>query len=206
MKEKATTDSQCLLSSLRSKMEEKYLSLGACPGEENALVGEFFHRIEDAAYHFMLLATRDEQKAHIIGNLIIPRLDEIAAQYWLEEGHGSGLDDTEAAGLIGTALIELLKSIPDQKTAATEGVVGRRYEETEFRASAFNRLTGQYDEMFKTRFSALLAKGRCREKAEERNKFITDKFDYDTSRIILEKRNVTTSEFYGPWEPVSEEV
>ena len=59
--------------------------------------------------------------------------------------------------------------------------------------------SGKEDLLFATPFSALLARNRAKEHAENQNAHVEDGVLYDTDAIITRKRDVFTLTALGPW-------
>lgn len=59
--------------------------------------------------------------------------------------------------------------------------------------------SGKEDLLFATQFSALLARNRAKEHAENQNAHVEDGVLYDTDAIITRKRDVFTLTVLGPW-------
>lgn len=196
MEKEATNFEHYYSTELRRRMEAAYRKMGSAEEDVSKLVDEFNHRVEDTVYYLLEKAVRDEQQAHFIGDLIIPRLEAVASLWWLENGTGAIMSDTQIANRIGDVLVELLNE-------RTNTVVDEVTMDTEYRTSIYNRKNRQYEPLFTTRISALLSEGRALEKAKMRNEQTPDKYAYDTthpSRIRTEARKVITTERFGPWE------
>lgn len=59
--------------------------------------------------------------------------------------------------------------------------------------------SGKEDLLFTTPFSALLARNRAKEHAENQNAHVEDGVVYDTESIITRKQDVFTLTAFGPW-------
>jgi len=64
-----------------------------------------------------------------------------------------------------------------------------------------NLKTGEYERLFLTEFSALLAWGRTLEKAKEKNRFSGQEV-YDVEDIKIRKRSCQTTTVLSDWEDV----
>ena len=69
---------------------------------------------------------------------------------------------------------------------------------TEYGGYVKNNTTGDYDMLFIGECSACLAYGRAKEKAENRNNYSYS--DYDTSDIIVKRRDMVITTIYSEWE------
>ena len=72
---------------------------------------------------------------------------------------------------------------------------------TQFAGFVKNKKTGEYDQLFLTEISELLAKNRTIEHAKEYNEYIED--EYDIADVIIKQRVITLS--YGDWEEINNE-
>ena len=67
---------------------------------------------------------------------------------------------------------------------------------TEYAGFVKNNTSGEYEKLFTTEISPILAKSRAIEHAKERVEYAG--VSYDTNDVIIKERQVTVS--YGEWE------
>lgn len=72
---------------------------------------------------------------------------------------------------------------------------------TQYGGFVRNLKTGEYERLFLTEFSALLAWRRALEKAKEKNRY-SGKEIYDVEDIQIRKRSCHTTTVLGEWEDV----
>ena len=71
---------------------------------------------------------------------------------------------------------------------------------TEYAGFVRNRKTGEYDKLYHTTFSVLLAKNRAIENAGMENEY--SGADYDVDDVIVKQREIVLTATYGEWERV----
>ncbi len=72
---------------------------------------------------------------------------------------------------------------------------------TQYAGFVKNKNTGEYEKLFTTEISPILAKNRAIERAKERAEY-TD-VTYDTADVVVKKRPVTVT--YGNWENLEDD-
>lgn len=75
----------------------------------------------------------------------------------------------------------------------------KKESDTLYGGFATDMKSGREDLLFATPFSALLARNRAKEHAENQNAHVEDGVLYDTDAIITRKRDIFTLTAFGPW-------
>lgn len=70
-------------------------------------------------------------------------------------------------------------------------------EEIEYRGICKNKVTNEYEQLFVTSISELLCKNRTIEKANESNRWNSDKYQYDIDTVMVQKRS--TIKYTSKW-------
>lgn len=78
--------------------------------------------------------------------------------------------------------------------------MSRTKKSTEYAGFVRNRETGEYDKLYHTTCSALLAKNRAIENAGMKNKY--SNADYDVDDVVIKQREIILTATYGAWKQV----